>query len=505
MKKLMLIFFIAVITVSKMSAQDLETPEILSVGVDTLTGKPLITWTMQNPRLVDGYIIKRLIIDGDGVISGTYNNIAIIENNNVFSYVDLSNSFNTEAKAGIREEYYRISSYKTDENGLTVYSLMSDEAHTMTLNGGFDYCTNTFNFSFSGFYNTDKISGYCLHTGFPNSEKLLVTKDTVCKFSFKDFLPVRNFAVETILTNGISVFSPIISVESEESVVPEKLEIKNITVGNPKGLELKIKISDNSSTEKLLITRRDLETLESEAAELNFSHGDFIFSDTSADVSRLYAYTLYAMNRCGIAIKLSDSTANTVLKVSTPKDNSNKNILEWNSPLNLPSGIEKIEIFRSIDDKEFEYADLVNSYNSTYTESLSNIIANKELYDGKFCYQIKIYHKTSSNSDTLITVSNTACIEREPVIFFPNALNPKSDNTDNWEFKPKADFLRDYKMTIYSKRGENLFETTDPAKGWDGYNKSGKLCPKDTYVYIATFKTSGGKSVTKKGYVNLVY
>lgn len=504
MKKLMLTFFLAVITFSTVLSQDLEIPEIISVGVDTLTGKPLITWTMQNPDEVDGYIIKRLITDGDGVISGTYNNVAIIENNKVFSYVDLSNSYNTEAKAEKRKEYYRISSFKVRQDGQTIYSLMSDEAYTMTLSGEFDYCTNTFSFSFSSFYDSGKISGYCLHTGFPKSEKLIITKDTVCQWQFKDFLPSRNFAVETILTNGVSVFSPVIYVDAEETVVPEKLEIQNITAGNPKGLELKIKISENSSTEKLLITRRDLENNESGMSELDFHNGDFIFCDTSAEISKLYAYSLYALNSCGIAIKFSDSTANTVLKVK-PSETENKNILEWNEPLNMVSGAIKTEIFRSIDDGDLEYADVVNSMYSDYQESLSNIIANKELYDGKFCYQIKIHHKNTSENDTLVTVSNTACIEREPVIFFPNALNPKSVNTDNWEFKPKADFLRDYKMTIYSKRGENLFETTDPAKGWDGYNKNGKLCPRDSYVYIATFTTSHGKTVTKKGYVNLVY
>ena len=503
MKKLVLIFFLIVLKVLRVFAQDLETPEIVSVGVDTLTGKPLITWIMQNPDEVDGYIIKRLITDGDGVISGTYNNVAVIENNKVFSYVDLSNSYNTEAKAEKRKEYYRISSFKVNQDGQTIYSLMSNQACTMTLNGEFDYCTNTFELSFSSFYDSKKISGYCLRTGFPKSERLLVTKDTTCRWQFKDFLPTRNFAVEAILTNGVSVFSPIILVDAEETVVPE-LTIQNITVGNPKGLELKIKISETSSTEKLLITRRDLENNESGMSELDFHNGDFIFCDTSAEISKLYAYSLYALNSCGIAIKFSDSTANTVLKVK-PSETENQNILEWNEPLNMVSGAIKTEIFRSIDDGDLEYVDVVNSFYSDYQESLSNIIANKELYEGKFCYQIKIYHKNPTETDTLITVSNVACIEREPIVFFPNALNPKSVDTDNWEFKPKADFLRDYKMSVYSKRGEKLFETTDISKGWDGYNRSGKLCPRDTYIYIASFTTAHGKPVTKKGYVNLVY
>jgi hypothetical protein len=487
----------------KLFAQDLEIPEIISAGVDTLTGKPLITWTMQNPDEVDGYIIKRLITDGDGVISGTYNNIAIIEDNKVFSYVDLSNSYNTEAKAEKRKEYYRISSFKVNQDGQTIYSLMSDEAYTMTLNGEFDYCTNTFSFRFSAYCCPDKIDCYCLHSGFPASQKLLVTKDTVCDYSFRDFSPSRSFAIETVLKNGASFFSPVIFVEAQESKKPETLNIENITVNESENLELRIKISAESSTERLLLSRRDLKNGNAEAYDLDFQNENIIFYDTTADVSRLYAYRLYALNNCGVAIGISDSVANTVLKVRK-SETGNENILEWNTPLNWYGKIDKTEIYRSIDSSKLEYDNFVTAYYSEYNESLSNIIADKKLYEGKFCYQVKIFQKTLSNG-TMTTISNTACINRETVIFIPNALNPKSSNSENWEFKPKADFLRDYKMTIYTKRGENIFETTDVSKGWDGYNKSGKLCQRDTYVYIITYKTSAGKTETKKGYVNLVY
>ena len=504
MKNLFFILVLSLTSICQLGAQTLEVPEITSVSVDTISGKPVVKWKLQHPELVDGYIVKRLIVDGNGVISGTYNNIAIIDNNNIFSYIDISNAYSTKATPNTRQEYYRVSAFKNDAQGQTHYSLMSQEASTMKLSGEFDYCTNSFNFSFSPYCNQDEVETYYLKTGFPNSKKLLVTKDTVCSFSFSDFVPIRDFAIETVLKNGSKAISNIIKIKAQETILPDKLQFSNITVDNDNHLEIKINLTPNSSTSRLLLTRRTLENDSLQTFDIDFSSNEIVFKDISADVSKLYAYKLLALNDCNVAIKISDSAANIVLNVKE-LEGSNSNFLQWNNNIFWkPSSIEKTEIYRSIDDSEFQYDNFVTGYYSDYEDFLSNIIADKNLYEGKFCYYIKMYQQTNS-TDTIFLKSNIACIEKETIIYIPNAINPKSDNYENREFKPKADFLQDYKMTIFSKRGEIIFETTEISKGWDGYNRQGNLCQKDTYAFIITYKTAQGKKSVKKGYVNLVY
>jgi len=58
---------------------------------------------------------------------------------------------------------------------------------------------------------------------------------------------------------------------------------------------------------------------------------------------------------------------------------------------------------------------------------------------------------------------------------------------------------------IYDKRGENIFESAELSNGWDGTNRKGKLCPRDTYIYQISYKSSANKIYKKNGYVNLVY
>ena len=112
---------------------------------------------------------------------------------------------------------------------------------------------------------------------------------------------------------------------------------------------------------------------------------------------------------------------------------------------------------------------------------------------------------SSLSGNNVVEYSNIACVDREPVLFVPNAINPEADILDNRYFRPRSAFITDYQMLIYNKRGELLFSTTDLNQGWDGKNQSGKLYPPDSYVYIITYRTSSNDKKQKTGMVNLVY
>ena len=167
---------------------------------------------------------------------------------------------------------------------------------------------------------------------------------------------------------------------------------------------------------------------------------------------------------------------------------------------NIDGGISTNTIFRRIDNGEWEQIAEIGKYYNEYQDHLSNMIADENIYDGQFCYYVQI---ACQNGD--IIRSNTACLQREPVIYIPNALNPKSDIIDNRTFRPRADFLADYHLAIYDKRGAIIFQSDDLNEGWDGYDRSSKLCSRDTYMYHITYKTSSGKQMSKSGMVNLLY
>ncbi|MFO8234621.1 MAG: gliding motility-associated C-terminal domain-containing protein, partial [Bacteroidales bacterium] len=70
-------------------------------------------------------------------------------------------------------------------------------------------------------------------------------------------------------------------------------------------------------------------------------------------------------------------------------------------------------------------------------------------------------------------------------------------------FHPVGEGIVDYKLTIFNKWGEKLFESNDFNVGWDGYY-NGELMPQDVYVWKVKVKFANGESLEKMGDVTLI-
>lgn len=119
-----------------------------------------------------------------------------------------------------------------------------------------------------------------------------------------------------------------------------------------------------------------------------------------------------------------------------------------------------------------------------------------------------IYSVTVTNENCC---KNTAEVEiKYATIHFPTAFNPNSTNIANKEFKIVGEFggFKSYKMNIFNKWGQLVFESEDFSEGWDG-KYEGEDAPMGTYVYstyFESYETDSKASVelTKKGTVTLI-
>jgi gliding motility-associated-like protein len=89
--------------------------------------------------------------------------------------------------------------------------------------------------------------------------------------------------------------------------------------------------------------------------------------------------------------------------------------------------------------------------------------------------------------DSNCIVSDTISIGYEdchdPRIFIPNSFTPDGDElNDIFKIETNENF-KEFKMYIYNRWGEQIFESADKNIGWDG-NYNGKPAPIDTYVYL---------------------
>lgn len=93
-------------------------------------------------------------------------------------------------------------------------------------------------------------------------------------------------------------------------------------------------------------------------------------------------------------------------------------------------------------------------------------------------------------------------VNPHPRIYAPNAFNPNS-TFGNDKFKPVGVGIEKFKMIIYNRWGEKIFETSDMTEGWDG-TIDGSPAPSGTYVYYISFTNNLLQSEEMTGTVTLI-
>lgn len=130
-----------------------------------------------------------------------------------------------------------------------------------------------------------------------------------------------------------------------------------------------------------------------------------------------------------------------------------------------------------------------------------------------------LYPDTGSFAVELIVENQFGCSDTamgvvviKPVyeIIIPNAFSPTGggngyydpNDTSNDIFYPFADYVADFRLSIFNRWGELIFESLDIRKGWNGEYR-GAPCQQDVYVYKAEFTFTDGVQITRVGDVTL--
>lgn len=87
-------------------------------------------------------------------------------------------------------------------------------------------------------------------------------------------------------------------------------------------------------------------------------------------------------------------------------------------------------------------------------------------------------------------------------LYFPNTFTPNDDGVNDVYF-PIGTLVKDFKMNIFDRWGQQIFTTNDLYKGWDGKFK-GSPAQQDTYTYKAWATDFFGKAYSYVGHVNLI-
>jgi gliding motility-associated-like protein len=122
--------------------------------------------------------------------------------------------------------------------------------------------------------------------------------------------------------------------------------------------------------------------------------------------------------------------------------------------------------------------------------------------DGR--YMVKIANQFCTIRDTVQVKVDVE--EACPYLWVPNSFSPNGDGLND-VFKPQAQKIRDYELTIYNRWGERVFQSAKVSEGWDGTFDSNQA-PTGVYLYQMVYKLRNEEGTirlkTKEGTVQLV-
>jgi gliding motility-associated-like protein len=125
-----------------------------------------------------------------------------------------------------------------------------------------------------------------------------------------------------------------------------------------------------------------------------------------------------------------------------------------------------------------------------------------------------IYQAVGTYPVLLVVTSNFGCIDSvtkfikiddEFMLYVPNAFSPNFDGTND-TFFAKGEGVKEFKMYIFDRWGNQIFFSDDILKGWDGryLSKGHDIVQEDVYIWKIECKTTKGEAKMLKGHVSLI-
>lgn len=107
-------------------------------------------------------------------------------------------------------------------------------------------------------------------------------------------------------------------------------------------------------------------------------------------------------------------------------------------------------------------------------------------------YSVSINHECGMVRDEVIIRKGTCRIA------IPNAFTPGKASNNTFRLMNAAG-LKAFSLQVFNRWGQLIFQTTDPARGWDG-NFGSTQQPAGTYIYmISYFDDASGRNIHHKG------
>lgn len=391
--------------------------------------------------------------------------------------------------------------------------------NTMFLENTIDICAAAVNLSWNAYddFNSGTNVLYKIFVSQDGAPFTLAGTSSTTTFSFTGVVQGSSYSffVRAVENNGAGPFSSssnIISLNANFFLKnPNFLYLYTASVVNNFQIDVQFYVDTAADTKNYVIKRKSnptdaFVTIGSINATpgmnplITFTDNNVIAKDNS------YTYIVDMINQCD-DLKITSNIGKTSLLFVINDRLELTDTIIWTPYEGWTNGVSNYEIYRA-------YGGIWETTPiTTFPAQVGTMVYVDDVSDdlkgsGEFCYKviaIENFGFRVGNLTKAKSSSNDDCVNHDPLIYIPNAFAP--DSKFNPVFKPVLTFAdpSSYRMIIYDRWGQKIFETEDSEEGWNGAkDNNGSLLPVGTYVYFVQFDSAGNQQYQYRGKVTLV-
>jgi gliding motility-associated-like protein len=214
------------------------------------------------------------------------------------------------------------------------------------------------------------------------------------------------------------------------------------------------------------------------------------YADQNLEVAgKSYEYKIETNQDC--ENKISSEIHRSILLESAQDDK--EAVISWNEYNGWENGIDRYEIWVSVDSGTYSLLQTSSALNMTYSD------VNKGF---DHCFEIRAFENGGNKA---ISVSNTSCVAFVPEINTYNIITPGNDDDlneyftiDNIEHYPNS------RLVVVNRYGRTIYETVGYRNNWNG-SVNGKRAPSGTYYYELELNEPRNEIKSVRGYFSILY
>ncbi len=287
------------------------------------------------------------------------------------------------------------------------------------------------------------------------------------------------YGIVTIINNDVRSYSAPISLEPKTSA-PGDITNALVTVKDNNTISTKVELSGEGLTSEYnLVVERALLGSSNFEVVSPANNQSLQWDDTNVNTSQnSYCYRFQYENACKMkSPSFSTPVCSILLTTNTPD-------IVWNPEAPFISPVETYTL-QQVDESGNVVNETPKGLSTNHTLDLAS--------QSDFGYRIE----AKSSDGNFVSLSNLLNFRSEAILLVPDAFTPNGD-AYNERFEVKAYFVKDFKMSVFSRWGEVVYHSNDIAEGWDGNIKTGKA-PGGYYLYKIEATNASGQTVVKNG------